>query len=273
MRGRRMAGAIPMLLLFLGSVTVAPAQSVDREDPESSLRGRSVQPHDAILLPSPWVPVLWGPFVGPDYTLHRGSFRLYEEGILCCEFEKGEGLGFTAGVRAFFPLGFSSYLSPRIAYTRHNGSFTTATGPFPFRGLNDSVEQMYFREELSAPLPTFAADLFFLQRIDSALGLYIGGGPSLEYLAEARFTKTERITDPEGLTYLDGTTEREQEVDFDLEAADLVVGGRFGLVMLYRLTDRIYLNPEITASLPISVVSEQWRMFELQGTLGVMVEY
>jgi len=233
----------------------------------------ALQPHDAILVPSPWVPVLIGPYVGPDYTLHRGNFRLYEDGILCCDFERGDGWGFTAGLRAFFPLGFTSYISPRIGYTRHAGAFSTRTGPFPFRGLGDSVETIYFTEELSTPLPAFAADLFFLQRIDSSLGLYIGGGPSVEYLAEARFTKSDRITSPEGVTWLDGTTERVQQIDFEVEAADLVFGGRLGLVMLYPITDWLFLNPELTASLPISVVSEKWRMFEVQGTVGVMVVY
>lgn len=262
----RIAAVIPVLLC----VTLQSASAQAGTDPQAST---AIQPHDAILIPTPWVPILIGPYVGPDYTIHRGDFRLYEDGILCCEFEQGEGLGYTAGIRAFFPLGFTSYISPRIGYTRHAGTFTTRTGPYPFRGLNDSVEEMYFTEELTTPLPAFAADLFYLQRIDSSLGLYIGGGPSVEYLSEARFRKRERITAPEGVTYLDGTSEREQEIDFDVEAADLVFGGRLGLVMLYPVTDWLYLNPELTASLPISVVSEQWRMFEVQGTIGVMVVY
>lgn len=226
-------------------------------------------PHDAILLPSPRYPLLIVPYAGPDYTIHRGSFRLEEDGILCCEFTEGVGLGWTAGVRMFLPLGGAWYISPRLGYTRHTGEFSATSEPFPFRGLGDSVELMRFDEELTTPLPTVAADLFWLVRIDSALGLYVGGGPSFEYLPEARFSKIESINGPDGLTFLDGTTSRTQEVDFETAAAEAVLSARFGLAMLYPVTETIYLNPEINVSLPVSVVTDNWRMFAIQATLGI----
>ena len=143
-------------------------------------------PHDAILLPSPFSPFLIGPYAGPDYTVHRGDFRMTENGIPCCIFEKGSGLGFTAGVKSFIPLGEKSYLSPRIAYTKHNGAFESFSEPFPFFGADDTVENMRFRDELTTPLPTLAAVLFYCYRLDSGLGLYVVAGPAVEYITAAR---------------------------------------------------------------------------------------
>lgn len=227
-------------------------------------------PHDAILLPTPWSPWFIGPYGGPDYTVHRGDFELYEDGILCCRFDNGEGLGYTAGVKTFLPLAEKTYLSPRVAYTRHNGTFTEVSEEYPFRGLNDSVELMTFTEELETPIPAFAADLIFAYQLDSATGFYLGAGPSVEYLIETQFTKSEQITGPNGLTFLDGTVDRFQEIDFAPDANTFVIGGRLGAGMLYPLTESIRVNPELLVSLPVSVVSGQWRMFEVQLTVGVL---
>ena len=227
-------------------------------------------PHDAILLPSPFFPFLIGPYAGPDYTLHRGEFQMSENGIPCCTFEKGSGLGFTAGVKSFISLGEKSFLSPRIAYTRHNGSFESFSEYFPFFGADDTVENMRFRDQLSAPLPTFAADLFYCYRIDSGLGLYVIGGPAVEYIGSATFEKTETIVGPDGVTYLSGGTERQVEIDYVGETSRVVFGARAGLSLLYALSETLYLNPELTFSLPVTVINGNWRMFEAQGTFGVI---
>ena len=237
------------------------------------LAATPLYPHDAILLPTPWSPWFIGIYAGPDYTFHQGSFQLYEDGILCCEFEKGEGLGYTVGIKTFLPLAERSYLSPRVAYTRHTGSFSATSEPFAIRGLNDSIETTTFDETLSTPIPALAADLLYIYRLDSASGFYVGGGPSVEYLLQTRFTKTEEIAGPPGVTYLDGTTERVQEIDFEQEANALVFGGRIGAGFLYPLSEAIRLNPELLVSLPVSVVSGEWRMFEIQATLGVMIGF
>lgn len=258
------------LLLILSVPTLLTAQERSAHDRSLSA---IVLPHDAILMPTPWSLWFIGPYAGPDYTIHRGNFQLYEEGILCCQFEEGAGLGYTVGVKTFFPLSERSYLSPRIAWTRHAGDFSARSELFPFRGLNDSVELMTFDETLSTPIPALAADLLYIYRLDSATGFYIGAGPSAEYLIETRFTKSEEITGPPGLTYLDGTTERTQEIDFEQEANRFVFGGRFGAGLLYPISESLRLNPEILFSLPVSVVSGEWRMFEIQATLGVLIGF
>ncbi|MCB0712059.1 MAG: hypothetical protein KDD67_06990 [Ignavibacteriae bacterium] len=235
-------------------------------------------PHDAILLPSPFSPFLIGPYAGPDYTIHRGQFQMSENGIPCCTFEKGSGLGFTAGIKSFITLGEKSYLSPRVAYTRHNGSFESFTEEFPFFGADDTVENMRFRDELSAPIPTFAADLFYCYRIDSNLGLYIVGGPAIEYISSAEFSKTETIVGPDGLVYLNGgdsitggsNVVRSVDIDYIDNVSRLVFGARAGLSLLYPLSETIYLNPEVTVSLPVTVIADNWRMLEVQGTFGVI---
>ncbi len=265
MRTMRLLLLLVFSLPTLLTAQERPAQGVDR--------AAVTFPHDAILLPTPWSPWFIGLYAGPDYTIHRGNFQLYEEGILCCQFEEGTGLGYTVGLKTFFPLAERSYLSPRVAWTRHAGDFSARSEPFPFRGLNDSVELMTFDETLSTPIPAFAADLLYIYRLDSATGFYVGAGPSAEYLIETRFTKSEAITGPPGLTYLDGTTERVQEVDFEQEANRFVFGGRFGAGLLYPLSESIRLNPELLLSLPISVVSGEWRMFEIQATLGVLIGF
>lgn len=230
-------------------------------------------PHDAILLPSPFVPFLIGPYFGPDYTVHRGNFTMVEDGITCCTFERGTGLGYTAGVKSFLPFGGDNYLSPRIAYTRHNGAFQSYSEPFPLLGLEDTIEDVRFRDELTTPLPTLAADLLYCYRVglDSTVGLYLVGGPGLEYIAGASFTKKETIADLDGVTYLNGDSEREVEIDYGEESAKLVFAARLGVSMLYKLSERFYLNPEVTGSLPVTVVNDNWRMFEIQGTLGLIL--
>ena len=260
-----------LLLLFIVSGPVSTTLHGQSFGEESGMAVVIPYPHDAILLPSPFIPWLIGPYAGPDYTIHRGEFQMTEDGIPCCIFEKGTGLGFTAGIKAYFPLGEKTYLSPRIAYTKHNGAFESLTEPYPFFGAKDTIEEARFRDELTTPLPTFAADFFFSYRIDSGLGLYLVGGPALEYITAADFGKTETIVAPDGVTYLSsGETEREVEIDYTAEAARVVFGARAGLSLLYPLSETFYLNPEITFSLPVTVVSDKWRMFEMQGTFGVL---
>ena len=266
-------GAILLLFIVLYGF---PIQSLGQPHDNATKQGRVnplrfvLSPHDAILLPSPWHPMLFGPYFGPDFTVNRGEFQITENGIPCCTFEEGTGLGYTAGMKIFFPLGGKSYVIPRIAYTRHNGSFESLPKWFPFRGTRDSVELTRFRDELTAPLPTLAADLFFSYQIDSGLGLYVAGGPALEYITRARFSMTETIAEPDGVTFIDGSTTREIEIDYIEEASQVVLGARAGLFLLYPITDFIYLNPELTVSLPVTVINDNWRMFEVQGTVGLM---
>ena len=262
-------GTLRQSLVGLGILFALCAPQVLSAQGES-LDAADFMPHDAILLPTPWSPWFIGPYGGPDYTVHRGDFELYEDGILCCRFDQGEGLGYTVGVKTFLPLAEKSYLSPRVAYTRHNGTFTEISEEYPFRGLNDSVELMTFTEELETPIPAFAADLIYAYQLDSATGFYLGAGPSVEYLIETQFTKSEKITGPNGLTFLDGTVDRFQDIDFAPDANTFVLGGRLGAGMLYPLTESIRINPELLVSLPVSVVSGQWRMFEVQLTVGVL---
>ncbi len=183
---KQLFGTIGLLALMVASASLLSAQptssllSIDNSTTSGESSDALPLPHDAILLPSPRYPTIIVPYAGPDYSIHRGNFRLEQDGILCCEFSEGTGLGFTAGLRMFLPLGKRWYLSPRLGYTRHVGEFSASSELFPFRGLDDSVELMRFDEELSAPLPTVAADLIWLYQIDSALGLYLTAGPSFE---------------------------------------------------------------------------------------------
>lgn len=229
-------------------------------------------PHDAILLPTPFKPFLIGPYAGPDYTVHRGNFTMVEDGIVCCTFDRGTGLGFTAGLKSFLPFGGENFLSPRLAFTLHNGAFQNLSEPFPLFGVGDTIEDVRFRDELTTPLPSVAFDLMYCYRLglDSTLGLYAIAGPGIEYIAEASFTKTEGIAVLDGVTYLDGTDERQVEIDYAEESARVVLTARAGISLLYKLSETLYLNPEVTASLPITVVNDNWRMFEIQGTFGLI---
>ncbi len=229
-------------------------------------------PHDAILLPTPFHPFLIGPYAGPDYTVHRGNFTMVEDGIVCCTFDRGTGLGFTAGLKSFLPFGGENFLSPRLAFTLHNGAFQNLSEPFPLFGVGDTIEDVRFRDELTTPLPSVAFDLMYCYRLglDSTIGLYAIAGPGIEYIAEASFTKTEGIAVLDGVTYLDGTDERQVEIDYTEESARVVLTARAGISLLYKLSETLYLNPEVTASLPITVINDNWRMFEIQGTFGLI---
>ena len=197
---------------------------------------------------------------------------MVEDGIVCCTFDRGTGLGFTAGVKALLPFGGDNFLSPRLAFTLHNGAFQNLSEPFPLFGVGDTIEDVRFRDELETPLPSVAFDLLYFYRlgIDSSLGLYAVAGPGVEYIAEASFTKTEGIAILDGVTYLDGTNEQQREIDYKEESARVVVTARAGFSLLYKLSETLYLNPEITASLPITVVNDNWRMFEIQATFGLI---
>lgn len=227
-------------------------------------------PYDAILLPSPWMPFLIGPYGGPDFSFHDGSFTTSEDGVVCCEFDKGNGVGFIGGIRSFIPISEKSYISPHIAYVKHTGTFETLGEELPFFGADDSIETLRYLDILTTPIPTVLVEVTWAFKLDSAKGFYVALGPSFEYLISASFHKEERLVAPDGVQFLGGGTERPIEIDYIGEVSRGLLGVRGGAGLLRPITRDIWLNLEVTANVPINTIAENWRIYELQGIVGVL---
>ncbi|MBI5645998.1 MAG: outer membrane beta-barrel protein [Ignavibacteriae bacterium] len=230
-----------------------------------------IHPEDRILFPGAARFILAGPYGGIDAAFHTGRFSTTSNGLLCCSFDEGDGIGLVAGFKAFIPIGGRFDLSPRILYENPGGDFTAILQQYPIRGRNNAVEFVTLDNTLEVTLHMLSAELLATYTFTS-FGLYAALGPSAGFILGNRFVKTETIAGPPGVTYLDGSTSKEMYAG----SSDIVRGSVFtlrgGLGAKIPISRSITLNPEVLYGFPLSTVSTDgnWKVSTLQATLGVL---
>jgi hypothetical protein len=245
--------------LFLFPLFIVHAEPPDR-------------PEDRILRPGRAMKILFGPFAGIDYNIHRGRFVTTQNQLLCCEFEEGDGIGLAAGLKAFIPLSDAFYLSPRILYENRGGDFTATLQHYPIRGLNNTIEYVELENKLAVSLHTLTLDALVALKVTS-FGLYVAAGPSVGFTLSNNFRKTETIVSPPGVYYVTNG-ERSQEVfngSYDIvSTAGFALRGGVGL--LYPVSNSITVNPEVLFGYSLTKVSSEhdWKAHCLQATIGVL---
>lgn len=228
-------------------------------------------PKDNILEPG-GRPILAGIAGGIDYNIHRGEFYLSEDGIVCCRFEEGSGIGPVAGARAFIPLSDEIDLSPRLQYEGRGGEFRSISDPLPFFGSNNEVEMVRFEDRLETTIGTIGVDVLASYRV-TEFGLYVAAGPSAGFVVTKSFIKSESIAEPSGVKYLDGSTAKETfrgELDI---VNPVLLSIRGGIGATLEVADGIHINPEILYGLPLNRISKEdnWKAGTVQATLGILI--
>lgn len=228
-------------------------------------------PQDHILEPG-GRPILAGIAGGIDYNMHRGEFYLSEDGIVCCRFDEGSGIGPVAGVRAFIPLNDEIDFSPRLQYEGRGGEFTSISDPLPFFGSNNEVEMVRFEDRLETTIGTISVDLLATYRV-TEFGLYVAAGPSAGLVVTKSFIKSESIAEPTGVKYLDGSSSKETfrgELDIVNPALFSIRGG---IGAMLEVAEGIHVNPEVLYGLPLNRISKQdnWKGTTVQATLGILI--
>jgi len=228
-------------------------------------------PVDRILEPTGRSPMI-GLFGGPNVAMHSGLFTISENGIVCCTFEDGTGVGLVLGLKAFIPIADRIDITPRISYETRPGKFTTLGEPLPILGANNQVQTMRFEDELNVDLQGLAIDPMASYTLTD-FGLYIVLGPSISFVMSKGFTKDETIATPVGVVYkTGGTTKRLVEGDIE-NVESTQIGGRGGLGARIAVTDAICVNPEVLYTVPFMKVTsvDAWKTSALQGTIGILI--
>jgi hypothetical protein len=231
------------------------------------------EPIDKILYPGAMVRILLGPYAGINLNMHSGQFSTSENGVTCCNFSEGDGIGLVAGIKAFIPISDAFRISPRLFYEQRGGDFTAELLSYPFFGANQMLEYVDMENKLEASLGTIGVDLFASYHTGVA-GIYLAAGPSFCFVASQNFRKTESILRPSGVTYLDGSTSK-AVFDGELEIVqDLLFGLRGGVGMLLPVTSEIQLDFEALYHLPLNSVSSEsdWNASAFQATIGILFE-
>jgi hypothetical protein len=170
-------------------------------------------------------------------------------------------------------LGEAFFLEPSVGYASRGGSFAAAPTRLPFFGRNNEVETLTMQSTLDVSLATVETQALAGYRI-GATGLYIAAGPSASFVVGQHYNKSERIADPSGVRYLDGSTEKElYDGDLDL-VRPVLVAMRAGAGATIEIADGITLNPELLYSMPIGAASrvDDWKLAGLHGTLAVLFD-
>ena len=250
---------------FLGLASLTPYASGNTSAPTG--------PEDRILFPGAARMILVGPYAGIDFTRHTGNFTTTQNGLLCCSFEKGSGLGLAAGVKAFIPLGGNFDFSPRLLYENPGGEFTALLQQYPIRGQNNSVELVTLENTLDVTLHTLSVDLLAAYTF-KPLGLYLALGPSAGFILANRFTKTETILGPPGVRYLDGRTAQEIFSESTEIPNTMTLSIRGGAGAMIPIGRGMRLNPELLYGFPLTTVSKdgEWKASTVQATIGVLFE-
>ena len=227
---------------------------------------------DRILAPG-GAPAQIGPYGGVTYSLHNGEFVTTERNIVCCEFNEGRGFGPAAGIRMNISIGESFFIAPAVGFESRGGRFESAPERLPIFGRNNEVETLTFQSQLDVSLATINIEALAGYRIGGS-GLYVTAGPAAGIVVSQNYRKSERIVDPTGVRYLDGSTEKElYDGDMGL-VRTATVSARAGIGASIAIADGVALNPQVLYSLPLGAASNDgaWTIAGVHGTLGVLFD-
>ena len=237
-----------------------------------------MMPDDLILNPSGGGGLFSiGLLGGAIYQSHNGQFTLLEGTTPCCNFDGGTGLGPVVALRAEYtpdPDGLFGFAA-RFSMAGEGGSFTSDPEILPILGRENRLEDGTFENDLDVSATTFDfTPLVMVKLLDSDLQLFLSVGPTLSYTLSSQTDVTERIIAPNGLTYNDGTTEKDRVDVTNSLVADSRTSLTGGLDLRYPLNDNLSLASELHYRHPLSAfgeLDEEWKAVGFVGTLGLVM--
>lgn len=227
---------------------------------------------DRILTPG-GAPLEAGPYSGVTYSLHSGRFVTTERNIVCCEFNEGKGIGPAAGVRMSLSIDEAFFIEPSIAFEARGGSFESTPEQLPIFGRNNEVETMTFQSTLDVSLSTINISALAGYRLGTS-GVYVAAGPSASFVLSQHYLKSERIVGPNGVRYLDGSTEKTLYDGAMALVRSTLFAARAGVGARLSIADGIALNPEVLYSYPLGAasLSDEWSLAGVHATMAVLFE-
>ena len=205
---------------------------------------------------------------------HAGEFTLTENGIRCCTFDGGSGLGPTVAIRGEYlpdPEGLLA-IALRLGLSSEGAEFRSDPEILPILGVGNGLSQGTFENDLKVATTTLEiAPLAMVRVVD--LDLFLSLGPVISRSISTRSDLTEHLVEPQGLTYLDGTREKSREDIPATLVAETRVSLAAGIDLRLPVTDRIDLASEVHYRHPLSgfgEVDNEWVATGVVGTLGIM---
>jgi hypothetical protein len=233
---------------------------------------RAASPDDVILYPGrPGLILI--PHIGAMLSLHGGTMPTSERGVACCEFDGGAGVGLLGGVRTFIPWLEDWQLSPRVVLMQRGGAFTAESGRLPIRGAGNQLEEAVLEQKLTLTRSTVSLDALVAYLLPDSRG-YVLGGPALHLAAGTGVSGQERIIDPAGVSFLDGTRARALQSPALVDASAVSLHMVVGVGTWVHVPAGFEINPELLVDVPLSgaTAGGSWKVYGVSLNIGVGFE-
>lgn len=233
---------------------------------------RAAAPDDVILFPGKPGLILI-PHIGAMLSLHSGTMPTSERGEACCSFDGGAGVGLLGGVRTFIPWLEDWQLSPRVVLMQRGGAFTAESARLPIRGAGNQLEEAVLEQKLTLSRSTVSLDALVAYLLPDSRG-YVLGGPALQIAAGTDVTGQERIIDPAGVSFLDGTRVRDLQSPALVDASTVSLHLVVGVGTWVHVPAGFEINPELLVDLPLSGATGggSWKTYGVSLNIGVGFE-
>ena len=216
----------------------------------------------------------FGVYFGALASTHGGGFTFPGEQPPVITYDEGSGVGPAFGIRADIRLLSSLSLSPRLFAECRRGTFISDPFVMEIVGQNMQPQDMRLEDELDVTVRLAGLDLL-VQWHPLPFDLYLAAGPSIGLKLYEEFTVTERILEPDGVTFLDGSRSREIHSGDPDRTRALHAGVRAGAGYMLRLGNDLAAGTEVLYLVPLQTVTEEddWSMQALQATLSLLFRF
>lgn len=212
--------------------------------------GMSLQAQKKVDNP-PKPPSFWfGLYGGLNINTHSADFRNLPN-TFCCSpgFTSGSGLGYSLGGLFIYPFSIPKHdlrLDVRFGYNNLNADLiknevigNTIDNGFNGDGTVNVITEHKIESVLGALGLDLGIDYYFVSKFYGTLGLRFG------YLLGGNFSQHELITDPDNITFLDGTRIRNVYKDQEIpELNKFQFGVYAGIGYDLPIGHELYLTPE-----------------------------
>ncbi|MBU3700040.1 MAG: hypothetical protein FGM33_08540 [Candidatus Kapabacteria bacterium] len=216
-----------------------------------------------------------GGFANVAQSIHFADFGALPGLVSCCQsFNGGSSTAGALGILAEFTLRSGLRIEGRLGYTSLSGSFfrdekignepILEDGPLPRQTRRDVM----VRHDFTSTIPLFTVEPTLLYEV--ANRVHLQGGLRLGIMGSTNFTQRETLTDPEGYTFLNGSTIRNDVGDAIplavVQQMHAVVGARYDLVSTRSYT----ISPELRYALPLTSISDvSWSVHQVMAGVSV----
>ena len=216
-----------------------------------------------------------GGFVNAAQSIHFADFGALPGLVSCCQsFNGGSSTTGALGILAEFTLRSGLRIEGRLGYTSLSGSFSRdekignepilEDGPLPRQTRRDVM----VRHDFTSTIPLFTIEPTLVFPVADRVN--VQGGFRFGIMGSTNFTQRETLVEPEGYTFLNGSTIRNDVSDpiplAAVQQMHVIVGARYDLV-----SNRSYsISPELRYALPLGSISDvSWSVHQVMAGVSV----